>query len=109
MVCHPDHRFVRRQLRERTRIDTVDFQKIQRRLNSRPFIAVKVRLTLYNVEGIGAGNLVQIPATVKVDILWLGYRRLKPVFATKTAQSSPRLELVLVNRVDLFPGEEEGL
>jgi len=38
----------------------------------------------------------------------LGYRGLQPVFAAKPAHAAPRITLVAVNCVDLFPREEDG-
>jgi hypothetical protein len=38
----------------------------------------------------------------------LGYRGLQPVFAAKAGHAAPRIKLVAVNRVDLFPSEEDG-
>lgn len=56
--------------------------------------------------GIGRGDFVEVAVPVEVDILRLGNGRLQSVFASKTGQATPRRKLVAVNRIDLFPSQE---
>jgi hypothetical protein len=39
--------------------------------------------------------------------LRLGYGRFQRIFVADSVQAAPRLNLVLVNRVDLFAGQKE--
>ena len=72
-----------------------------------PFVAIKVGLALGKVESIGGSNLTEIPATVTVYVLRLGYRRFQTVFVAKTMQSAPRFNLVAMNCIDLLAREKD--
>ena len=58
--------------------------------------------------GIGSGDFEDVAISVDVHVLGLGYSRLQPVFGAQARHATPRIELVPVNRVDLFPSEEDG-
>ena len=61
------------------------------------------------MEGIGGSNFVEVAVPVKIHVLGLGDGRLQPVLAAKAMQTSPRFDLVLMDNVDLFSGEKDGL
>jgi hypothetical protein len=106
-VGYPDHRFVGRQFRQRAGVHAVNFKKVQGRLNCRPFVAVKVSLAFRKMVGVGCGDFVEVAVSVEIYVLRLGYGRLQPVFIAKAGHAAPRVKLVPMNRVDLFPSEED--
>ena len=108
VVGYPDHRFVGRQLRQRAGIHAVDLKKIKGSLYCRPLVPVKVSLTLGKMVGIGSGDFEKVAISVDAHVLGWGYSRLQPVFGAQAGHATPRIELVPVNRVDLFPSEEDG-
>ena len=109
MLSHPDHGLVSCLFRQSACIDAVDFQEIQRRLDCRPFIAVKVGLAFGKMIGISRSDFVQVAIPVTVHILRLSYGRFEPVLVAQTRQAAPRFKLVPVNHIDLFPSEKDGL
>lgn len=109
MARYTDHRFVRLLFRQGTGIDAVDFKKIGSCLHPRSLISIKVRLAFSDMKSIGRGDFIEIAATVEIYVLRLGYSRLKRMFAAKSVQATPRVDLIPVDRVNLFAGQKERL
>jgi len=68
MAGHEDHRFVRGRFRQRGGVDSVDFKKISGGLHCGPFVAVKVRLVLGDMEGVGSGNFVEVAVSIEIHV-----------------------------------------
>jgi hypothetical protein len=108
MASQTNHGFVCGQLRQRGGIDSVDFKKIGGSLDHSPLVAVKEGLAFGDMEGVGGGDFEEVAVTVEIHVLRLGYGRFQRIFVADPGQAAPRLNLFLVNRVDLFAGQKEG-
>src|ERR1700744_5540140 len=106
MASHTHHGLVCRQFRQRSCVDSVDFQKIGGSLDRSPLVAVEESLCLGDVEGVGTGNLKEITVAVEIYVLRLSDSRFQRIFVADPVQTAPRLNLVMVNRVDLFAGQK---
>jgi len=106
-TSHTNYGSVCGQLRQSGGVDSVDFKKIGGSLYPSPLVAVEEGLAFGYMEGVGSGDFEEVAIAVEVHVLRLCYRRFQRIFVTDPVQSSPRLNLVLVNRVDLFTGQKE--
>jgi len=109
MAGYTDHRFVRCLFRQLAGIHAVDFERISRSLHSRSLISIEVRLTFSDMECIGCCGFIEVAVTVEIYALRLSYSRLKRMFAAKSVQATPCVNLIPVDRVDVFAGEKERL
>lgn len=102
MASHTNHGFVSGQLRQRGGVDSVDLKKIGGSLDPGPLVAVEECLAFGDMEGVRGGDLEEVATAVEIHVLRLGYGRFQRIFVADPLQTAPRLNLVLVNRVDLF-------
>ena len=79
------------QLRKCARINIVNFQKVQSRLDSRPLITVEKCLTLSDMIGICSGDLVEVTVAIEVNVLGLRDRGFEPALISQARHSSPRI------------------
>jgi hypothetical protein len=67
-----------------------------------------VSMPLTSIQG-KHGRIGHLSVTLTIHVLRLGYGRFKSMLAANAVYAAPRLYLILVNRVDLFPGEKDWL
>lgn len=104
-----NHCLVSRDFRQEARVNAIDFKKNDGRLYPGAFVAIQVSLAFGDMERIGGSDLVQIAVTVEMDVLRLRDCRLNGILAAHSVQTTPRFNLMLVNRVDLVPRQKVGL
>jgi hypothetical protein len=71
-----------------------------------PFIAVKVGLAFGYMKGVCGRDLIKVAIAVEVHIQRLRYGRFERTLAAHSMQTAPRFNLIVVNRIDLFAGQE---
>lgn len=97
MVGHLDHRLRGGQLRQAAGIDAVDFQKIERRLHTRPLVAVEVRLAFGDVIGVCRRYLAEVAFRVEIDVQRLGDCGFQRPFVPQTMNAAKPIDLIAVN------------
>ncbi len=84
-------------------IDTIDFEENRGCLCASPLVAIKVSLTFREMKIVGGCYFEQVSVAVEIDVHRLGYGRFKGMFDAQSVQSTPVVNLAVVNGVDLIP------